>query len=304
MVFVVLMIARRAGSRLAGSVAGLPTTVAPALLLLAAGNAPDYAIRASIAAMWASAAYATFALCYARLCPHLKVLPTTTIAISTSVGIAILFSALPLSRTESLFGTILFCAAVRYFLPALRAINAADVSASAAPPKPLSVTQVAMIAGAVSMSVYVVSGFVPAYIVGMIAAAPIIGATVAAVAHHANGPRASQSLMAGYVDGCIAKIVFCFVFATLLRSHGVAISLIAAIILCAATSILLYGLSELSDARAASAAVAAAAAAVAEDSRIEPEEPATIIANVRALRDVTITIPVRMTSHGIGALKS
>ena len=72
----------------------------------------------------------------------------------------------------------------------------------------------------------------------------------------------------------------------------------------AAMSVLLYRLSELTDIRAANAALAAAAAAAAGHSRIEPEEPATIIANVRALRDVTITIPVRMTSHGIGALKS
>ena len=294
-VVAVLLIARRNGSRLAGAVAGLPTSVAPALVLLACSGSLDYAIHAAVAAMWASAAYATFALCYAHLCRFVPVALSTVLAVATGIAVALLFRAWPFSLNEGLVFALLFCAVVRYFLPQLE--STIKPATNVSPSSTRSLTLVAAMAGFVSVSVYALSGLVPPHIVGMFAAAPIVGATVAAFAHRTSGPRAAQGLMAGYVDGCIARIIFCFVFASLLRSHGVAISLIAALTLCVAATVLLYRLSRYS-ARRSAAATSAAALAVHTHYQHNPH--ATPTTAFRAYRDITITltspIPNRLSS--------
>ena len=283
-VLIVVLIARRAGSRVAGAVAGLPTTVAPALLLLACSDVPDYAIRAAVAAMWASAAYATFALCYARICRHVALLPTTLIAVATSICTVLLLSKWPFSCNEALVFALLFCAVVRYFLP--RHESTATATPHVNPRSPLSMSQVATVAGIVSVTVYALRAFVQPHVVGMLAAAPIVGATVAALAHRAEGPRAAQRLMAGYVDGCIAKIMFCFAFATLLQSQGIAISLIVALALCIACTVLLYRLNKFSERRIAKAATSMESGYAGGEQSMH----ANPITCLLAPRDITATI--------------
>jgi hypothetical protein len=229
----VLQLARRWGSRAAGIVAALPFAAAPALVWLATKEAPDYALRAASNAMWASAAYAFFALVYSLMCTRFRALPTLLAALLASVIAVILLTAWPTSRTQTLFFSLALCAAIRHFMPRPATAEMPLASSSSA------VINTALVSGIVCAAIIYLSDFLPAQWAGVLACAPVVGAALSFSAHRRLSIGATQSMLLGYVDGCASRIVYCYVFAYLLREHGVAIATIAAMAACIATALAL-----------------------------------------------------------------
>ncbi|MGL4232454.1 MAG: hypothetical protein ACRDAM_07460 [Casimicrobium sp.] len=241
-VYLVIVISRRFNTRVAGAFAGLPTTTAPTLILLALSLPPDYAIRAAIGAMWASAAYAGFALVFSYACMRMRTAASTAISLAVCSLFAVGFMAWPFAARETLVATLLICVAIRVLLPT-EPTKIVIGSASGGGHKHRLVTPfaVAICAGIASSVIAFTSEWLPAQYAGMLAAAPVIGATLAASANYNDGPSVARRLMAGYIDGCISKIVFCFVFAILLRKYGVVITVLSASWIClGAAGVLLW----------------------------------------------------------------
>jgi uncharacterized membrane protein (GlpM family) len=242
-VFIVIAIAKRFSGLIAGAVAGLPFTTVPSLVLLAEAAQPDYAIRAATSAMWGSAAYALFALCFAYLCTRLSAHATTLVSLALSLLIAWLFLAWPVSYREALVMTLLICVSVLWLLPKTndgrdQALNMLKTSVIS---KPTCVTTNLSVIMSGSMAAFVTlsAAWLPANVAGLLIALPVIGTTLAYRTHVNEGALAVQQMLRGYVNGCVAKIVFCFIFAYLLRQYGVGISTMAAMSLCVASMVLL-----------------------------------------------------------------
>jgi hypothetical protein len=239
-VMAVLAVSKQFSRVVSGVVAGLPLTTAPGLILLANANAvaPDYAIRAATAAMWVAAGNALFALGFAYLCARMSVRWTTVTCLVSSVLIGWLFLAWPASYREALVMTLLICAAVRWLLPQ-RSDEALPASSDAPSTPIVSTKTTALVTAALVGGVSLSSTWMPAGITGLFVALPIIGATLAYRTQVNAGTVATRRMLVGYVDGCVSKIVFCFIFAYLLRKYGVGISTMAAMSLCLACSALL-----------------------------------------------------------------
>ncbi|TAG50327.1 MAG: hypothetical protein EAZ30_01135 [Betaproteobacteria bacterium] len=236
----VLWIGRQFGDRASGILAGLPVVTAPTLMWLATRDVPDFAIRAAVNVMSATAAYAFFALLYAHLCTKLRAVTCLAVALAVSLMIAALFVSIPATRLQTLLLALFVCAAIRWFMPELmQGVRTPSVPAAAKPALQIPIWAVAMNAGLVCGGIIFFSAYLPAHWVGMLASVPLIGATIAISAHQRLGvPQARRGLV-GYVEGCGVKIVFCFVFAETLRGHGLALATLYAIATCAVMVVLL-----------------------------------------------------------------
>ncbi|TAG01102.1 MAG: hypothetical protein EAZ43_12235 [Betaproteobacteria bacterium] len=236
----VLWIGRQFGDRASGILAGLPVVTAPTLMWLATRDVPDFAIRAAVNVMSATAAYAFFALLYAHLCTKLRAVTCLAVALAVSLLVAALFVSIPASRMQTLIVALIVCAAIRWFMPEpMQGVRTPSVPAAAKPPLQIPIWAVAMNAGLVCGGIIYFSAYLPAHWVGMLASVPIIGATIAISAHQRLGvPQARRGLI-GYVEGCGVKILFCFVFAETLRAQGLALATLYAIVACAVMVMLL-----------------------------------------------------------------
>jgi hypothetical protein len=236
----VLAVSKQFSRVVSGVVAGLPLTTAPGLILLASANevAPDYAIRAATAGMWVAAGSALFALGFAYLCARMSLRWTTVTCLVSSVLIGWLFLAWPASYPEALVMTLLICAAVRWLLPQ-QGGEILSASSNASPALAVSMKTTALLTATLVGGVSLASAWMPAGVTGLFVALPIIGATLAYRTQANSGTAATRRMLVGYVDGCVSKIVFCFIFAYLLRKYGVGISAMAAISLCLASSALM-----------------------------------------------------------------
>jgi hypothetical protein len=231
----VLWMGRKFGDRASGVLAGLPIVTAPTLMWLATQPAPDFAIRAAVNSMSATAAYAFFALFYAHLCTRLRALYCLAVALALSLLIASLFVSIPASRIQTLIAALALCAAIRWFMPA-PAPDAASTTTFAAtkPPLQIPIWAVATNAGVVCGAIIYFGAHLPAHWVGMLASVPIIGATIAIAAHVRLGVTQARRGLIGYVEGSGVKVVFCFAFAEMLRGHGIWLATLTAVAASAA----------------------------------------------------------------------
>ncbi len=227
------------GERVSGVLAGLPIVTAPTLIWLATRDVPDFAIRAAVNAMSATAAYGFFALAYAWLCSELRARFCLAVALAVSLVLAALFVTIPASREQTFFIAILVCAVIRWFMPNPEAVPPNAKRTAPGPSVRIPIWMVALNSGLVCGSIVYFSDFFPAHYVGMLAALPIIGSTVAYSTHLRNGVMATRKSLVGYVDGCMVKILFCFVFAHLLRSNGLVQTTIISTLVCAAVVMLM-----------------------------------------------------------------
>src|SRR4051812_28516143 len=89
MVLLVLAAARRAGPRLAGAVAALPTITAPTLAWLAHEHGAASAVDAAVASVAACAMLALFALAYARAAKHVGRTSALTCGVVAGTAMAV-----------------------------------------------------------------------------------------------------------------------------------------------------------------------------------------------------------------------
>jgi hypothetical protein len=230
---VLLVVAGRCGPRVAGIAAALPLTTAPTLMWLAAKDAPDYSIRAATNSMWATVAFAFFALAYAQLCMRFRPLLTLFTSLFGSAVIAALLASWPTSRSQTVIITLILCATIRHFMP--KGENTPNDGAYA-DNKSLPVLEISIVAGSVCAVIVFFSDLLPAQWAAVLASAPVVGASLAFATHRNLQPDATRRLLMGYVDGCAAKIVYCFVFAQLLRDNGVVFACVAAVGACLAVT--------------------------------------------------------------------
>ncbi len=211
-VVLLIKLAQRGGRQLAGMVAALPTTTAPALLWLADERGPAFAAQAAVASVGACAMLAAFALAYAHAARRRGAVGALVIALAASALAALPAMAASGSLAASA-GLALVTAAI-----AARALPRGLPAVLSAKPLPASVS--GLLSGAIAALAAVASPSLGSLGAGIVASMPVSGAALAANAHVAQGAGGAHHFLAGYVRGLLARMTFGAVFALAVSPCG------------------------------------------------------------------------------------
>lgn len=204
-VVVLTRLGQRAGRRVAGILAALPTTTAPALVWLADEHGSAFAAHSAVASVGACAMLAAFALAYAHAARRRGALAALGIALAASAVVALPATAASVSLASS---AALALAAVAI---ASRALPRSLPEALEAAPLPASLC--GLLSGAVAALAAAFSPMLGSLGSGILASMPVTGAALAANAHVVRGPGGAQHFLGGYVHGLFARAAFGAVFA-------------------------------------------------------------------------------------------
>ncbi len=207
---------RRWGHSISGWLVALPLTTGPITFFLALTHGPAFAATAAAGTLAGGFSQAAFVLCYARLAPHWKWLPTLAasvlvFAVITAALQQLIIPLVPLC----LFVFAAFTLAIR-LLP--RTANSA-VLAESLPARwdiPLRMT-------IATVFVVLITGLAPAFgprLTGLVSPFPIFTATLAAFAHHQYGLDATVNVLRGLLMGLFSFASFFFVLAIMLQPAG------------------------------------------------------------------------------------
>ena len=213
-VAVLMGLARGAGHRVAGLLAALPTTTAPALVWLAADQGPAFAARAAVASVAACTVLAVFAGVYAALAGRCRLGWTLALALGAAalaLGPAC-WAAGQLSRSLAL--ALLSTAVVAWAWPG-RSLRS---QAAARPP---AVWLTALAAGALGALAATLGGAMGSLGAGLIASLPVAGVAVAVAEHARHGPAGARAFLRAYLVGLVGKAGFGAVFALMVTPWGV-----------------------------------------------------------------------------------
>jgi len=204
-VVVLTKLGQRAGHHVAGIVAGLPTTTAPALLWLADEHGTAFAARSAVASVGACAMLAVFALAYAHAARRHGALAAVVIALAACAIAAVPAMAASVGLVPSA-GLALAAVAI-----ATRALPRGLPEALGTAPLPASVC--GLLSGTVAALAAAASPVLGSLGSGIMASMPVTGAALAANAHVALGPGGAQRFLGGYVRGLLGRATFGAVFA-------------------------------------------------------------------------------------------
>lgn len=212
-VAVLMGLARGAGHRVAGLLAALPTTTAPALVWLAADQGPAFAARAAVASVAACAVLAAFAGAYAALAGRWRLGWT----LAGALGVAALavvpacWAASQLSRSLAL--ALLSTAVVAWVWPG-RPVAGLGVA------RPPAIWLTALAAGALGALAATLGGVMGSLGAGLIASLPVAGVAVAVAEHARRGPAGARAFLQAYLAGLVGKAGFGAVFALAVAPWG------------------------------------------------------------------------------------
>lgn len=230
-VALVLGLARRWGGAVAGLVAGLPTTTAPALAWMASEHGAAFAAEAAASAVAAGSTLAAFALGYAHAARAGRP-PCTALAWGGAAAVA-------------MTGPALACA---HALPAALALGTGSAwlvllawPAAAARRRTASVDAAmplrhgnehrwrganlpawlpAAYAGGISLGLAAAGPAIGSAFAGLLASLPVVSVSVAMAQHAAQGPDAARLFLRGAVTGLLGRSAFCAVFALTVSPLG------------------------------------------------------------------------------------
>jgi hypothetical protein len=201
-VAVVLVTLRRGGPRLAGLLAAVPVTSAPALFWLGHDFGPELAAKAATASLYATGLTAVLALAFGVLAPRLGTARGGLLALLSTAAVAFITSTfdggLPLAGG---FTTLALLAA-----PRLLPRSHGPAAPGAGLPHELALTVV--IAAVLTTAILLLAPLLPARACGLLAALPVIGTVAAVRVQRHSTPAASSAFLRAYISGLTAKAAF------------------------------------------------------------------------------------------------
>ena len=231
-VLLVLVLARRAGGRVAGLAAALPTITGPALAWLAVEHGAAFAARAAVASVAAGAMLAAFAVVHAHVA-RFRGVPCT-------LGCALAATAL-LAEPVALASDTLAVALALAIVSCVGALVCLPVTRGAAPRlarTPIALTALAA-TGVAALTVAAAPLF-GSVVAGLLASLPLVSGAVAATEHAAAGPTGVAHFLRGYASGLLVRTAFCATFAVLVVAVGWAVASAAAALSAAGVGLLVH----------------------------------------------------------------
>lgn len=223
-VALVLVLAQTIGRRLAGALAGLPVTTAPALLWIGMEQGPAFAAASAVGSIAACGVVAVFALAYERLSRRLGPAATLLASLAAAAFAALPGATLAGHPLRALLAAGTVCTLVLLLLPSggPRAGQARRIRAD------IAVT--AVVAGLTSAAVSVGASALGPFWAGLLASLPVIGAATL-VAQHVRAPHEDiQRFLRGYVAGLLGKAVFASAFASAVVAIGAPLAMALALL--------------------------------------------------------------------------
>ena len=217
---------RRWGHSISGWLVALPLTTGPITFFLALTHGPAFAATAAAGTLAGGFSQAAFVLCYARLAPHWKWLPTLVASILAFAVITAVLQRLIIPVVPLCLLVFLGFALVLRLLPLPTNPAAPTDSLPARWDIPLRM----IIA---TVFVLLITDLAPALgprLAGLLSPFPIFTATLAAFAQHQYGLDATVNVLRGLLMGLFSFASFFFVLATLLEPAGILTAFIVAIL--------------------------------------------------------------------------
>jgi hypothetical protein len=207
------LLQRRFGGSIGGLLTGLPLTSAPLSVFLALQNGPDFASRAAVGTLLGLTGTAGFCATYARTARGRRWAPALVLA-SLASGVWFLVLA-RLPQRPGMAAAIVFPALVAL---ALLAGRQGPVLPAPHPWWDLPARMV--FALAVVLGITAVSLHLGATWSGLLAALPVLSATMGGFTHRQAGPEAARALLRGIIVGCLGAAAFNLAVALWLQRVG------------------------------------------------------------------------------------
>ena len=223
MALIVMGLVRRAGQRLAGVVAGLPTITAPTLAWLVHERGVAFAVDAAVGSVSACAMLAIFGLGYALASRRMGSFAALLCGLVGALAMA--FPAF-LASTDLVDALML---ALGCSTLALAAISSRTIPAGNPRFRSRrSLACVAVATGSLTALAATVGPTLGGFATGLLSSLPLITGAVAMMEHTAVGPRAAEQFLHGYVWGLFGKAAFGAVFALLAATLGAPLAMAVA----------------------------------------------------------------------------
>jgi hypothetical protein len=217
---------RRWGHSISGWLVALPLTTGPITFFLALTHGPAFAATTAAGTLAGGFSQAAFVLCYARLAPHWKWLPTLAASILSFAVITAVLQQLTVPLVPlCLFVFMGFTLSIR-LLPrtANSVVQPEGLPASWDIPLRMTIA---------TFFVLLITSLAPAFgprLTGLLSPFPIFTATLAAFAHHQYGLDATVNVLRGLLMGLFSFASFFFVLAIMLEPAGILASFVVAIL--------------------------------------------------------------------------
>jgi hypothetical protein len=215
--------ARRWGPRMGGWLGGLPVVVGPILLALALEHGRSFGATAATGALLGLLSLCAFMAGYAWIARVTWWLPALVAGYLLFAVATLLLDRVSLDPAPALAAVLACFALTTMVLPS----PPAEGLESRTPPR----WDLLMRALATAAIVLVITGLARVlgpHLSGLIAAAPILAAVLAAFTHAQDGAAPTAELLRGLVAGLTAFAVFCFVVAEMLPSASIALTFLVA----------------------------------------------------------------------------
>ncbi|MFN7571695.1 MAG: hypothetical protein ACK5TK_09625 [Betaproteobacteria bacterium] len=220
----VLLILRRGGPRLAGLVAAVPVTSAPALFWIGYDLGAASAAAAALAALYATGLTALLAVAYGQAARRFGA-PLVCLA-AALLAVAVL-GLLTGSLSASVIGATAF--AVLAIALALRWMPRPHGAASPRRAGRYDFAFTLAVSALATAAISALAPHLPAQWCGLIAAIPVIGITTTVLLHKRAEPAALGAFLRAYVSGNAAKAVFLLALTVTLVPLGLAGGWLAAL---------------------------------------------------------------------------
>jgi hypothetical protein len=214
LIAVATLLARRWGSAVGGTIAGLPLTSTPVSIFLALEQGLPFAATAAIGTLLGLLSQAAVCLAYSWTARRARC------PVSVAVGVSAFFVttlvlervSLPLGIAFALVCTLLIGAGALIAVPPVR-LAPARVPAWDLPIRMLVATSVVAVLTTIAATVG------PRW-TGLLSPFPVFALVLGAFTHHTEGPDAVAHLLRGVVLGSLAHATMFVLIAALLVDHG------------------------------------------------------------------------------------
>lgn len=210
---------RKWGPAISGWIVGMPLTTGPVILLLALQHDTAYATITALGTLSGGFSLMIFALAYSWLARSFRW--PITLAISSAMFLTTTF----ILQQQTFALLPLFLSIVGLLVIALRLMPPDEVSA---PPKPIALpwwdlpARMLVVTGLI-LFLTSFSEVLGARLTGLLATFPVYASTLAAFAHHLQGPAAAARVQRGLLLGLFSFAGFYLWLALTLQAWGIAI---------------------------------------------------------------------------------
>lgn len=217
---------RRWGHSISGWLVALPLTTGPITFFLALTHGAAFAAAAAAGTLAGGFSQAAFVLCYARLAPHWKWLPTLVASI---LSFAVITAALQQLNISLL---LLYPCVFLAFTLAIRLLprTQSPMNPTDSLPARWDIPLRMVIATVFVVLITGLASNLGPRLTGLVSPFPIFTATLAAFAHHQSGLDATVNVLRGLLMGLFSFASFFFVLAVMLQPAGILPAFIVAIL--------------------------------------------------------------------------